>query len=88
MSFIQKLFLAFLSEGAAKSMEAESRQGMHTCPCGYARSKWDLGGNPLGRRGEPAPALEMPKLRQVRLARGFTRTANATQTSGVNRFDS
>jgi hypothetical protein len=50
MSFIQKLFMAFLSDDAAKSMEAESRAWMYICPCGHARSTWELGGIRWSRR--------------------------------------
>ena len=63
MGFIQKLLLAVLP-GAAKSMEAESREWMHTCPCGHSRSTWDLGGIRWGAAGNPRRLLKCPKCGQ------------------------
>ena len=60
MSFIQKLLISVLPEASAKSMEAESREWMHTCPCGHARSAWDLGGIRWGAAGKPRRLLKCP----------------------------
>ncbi|MEY2490190.1 MAG: hypothetical protein QOC70_2132 [Verrucomicrobiota bacterium] len=43
MGFIQKVLLAVLPDTAAKSRKADSREWMCTCPCGHARSVWELG---------------------------------------------
>lgn len=58
MSFIQKLLISVLPEASAKSMEAESREWMHTCPCGHASSVWDLGGIRWGAAGNPRRLLK------------------------------
>ena len=60
MSFIRKLLLAVLPEASAKSMEAESREWMCTCPCGHASSVWDLGGIRWGAAGKPRRLLQCP----------------------------
>jgi len=43
-SFIQRLVTCLVPRGWAESMEADSRAWMVRCPCGSARSVWDLGG--------------------------------------------
>ena len=60
MSFIQRVLMAVLPEASAKSMEAESREWMHTCGCGHARSAWDLGGIRWGASGKPRRLLQCP----------------------------
>ncbi len=60
MSFIQRVLLAVLPETSAKSMEAESREWMHICSCGHARSAWDLGGIRWGASGKPRRLLHCP----------------------------
>ena len=44
MSSIQKFFAAVLPRSSAESMTADSRSWMVRCPCGFARSVWELGG--------------------------------------------
>jgi hypothetical protein len=65
MSFIQKLFRAFLSEASAKSMEAESREWMCTCPCGHSRSVWEMGGVRWKAAGNPRRLLKCPACGQT-----------------------
>lgn len=60
MSFIQKLLTSVLPEASAKSMEAESREWMQTCPCGHARSVWEVGGIRWGAAGNPRRLLNCP----------------------------
>jgi len=61
VAFIQKLLLSVLPDSAAKSMEAESREWMHTCPGGHSRSTWELGGIRWGAEGNPRRLLKCPK---------------------------
>jgi hypothetical protein len=65
MSFIQKLFLAVLPESWAKSMEAESREWMCTCPCGHSRSVWEMGGIRWKAAGNPRRLLKCPSCGQM-----------------------
>lgn len=58
MSSIQKFLLAVLPGAWAKSMEAESREWMCTCPCGHTRSVWDLGGIRWKAAGNPRRRLK------------------------------
>ena len=45
MSFIQRVMKSFLSEEAAKDMEAHSRSWYLKCPrCGFEKSIWEMGG--------------------------------------------
>jgi len=44
MSSLQKLFVAVLPKKWAESMEAESRNWIARCPCGFERSFWEAGG--------------------------------------------
>lgn len=44
MSRIQRIITALVPRSWAASMEAESREWMMQCPCGYERSLWDAGG--------------------------------------------
>lgn len=60
MSSIQKFLLTILPDAWAKSMEAESREWMHICPCGHARSSWELGGVRWGAAGKPRRLLMCP----------------------------
>ena len=60
MSLIQRVLMWVLPEASAKSMEAESREWMHTCPCGHARSAWELGGIRWGASGNPRRLLPCP----------------------------
>jgi hypothetical protein len=62
MSSIQKFMLAVLPDSWAKSMEAESREWIYTGSCGHTCSVWDMGGNSLENRGQPAPPHEVPGL--------------------------
>ena len=42
MSFIQRVLMAVLPEASAKSMEAESREWMHTCSAGMPARRGTL----------------------------------------------
>lgn len=53
MSLFQRLFKAILPPRWAESMEAHSRSWMVRCPCGFARSVWELGGIRWKAAGEP-----------------------------------
>lgn len=44
MSIWQRLFARRGSDGRMSAVEAESRQWMVKCPCGFEQSIWDLGG--------------------------------------------
>jgi len=44
MSLIQKFFKAIFPASWASSMEADSREWMIRCGCGFERSVWDTGG--------------------------------------------
>ncbi len=43
MSLIQRIVTALVPRSLAASMEAESREWMMRCPCGYEQSLWDAG---------------------------------------------
>jgi len=60
MSLIQRVMMAVLPEASAKSMEAESREWMHICQCGHARSAWELGGIRWGASGKPRRLVSCP----------------------------
>lgn len=53
MSSSQKFFMAILPARWAKSMEAESRNWMIRCSCGFERSVWESGGIRWKARGTP-----------------------------------
>ncbi len=44
MSIWHRLFGSLFSETRMRDMEAESRNWMVKCPCGFERSIWELGG--------------------------------------------
>lgn len=44
MSFIQRIVKTILPRNWGESIETESREWMISCPCGYSRSIWDIGG--------------------------------------------
>lgn len=44
MTWLQRLLTAVLPRAWGAAIEAESRQWMLRCPCGHARSLWELGG--------------------------------------------
>lgn len=64
MSFFQKLFTAILPRKWSASMEAESRQWMVRCSCGYAKSIWDWGGIRWKAAGNPRRYLKCPECGQ------------------------
>ncbi|MBN2146550.1 MAG: hypothetical protein JW726_04140 [Anaerolineales bacterium] len=53
MSLIQKIFTTLLPRSLAEKMEVESREWIAECPCGAARSIWELGGIRWGAAGNP-----------------------------------
>ena len=65
MSSIQKLLLAVLPGSWAKSMEAESREWVFTCPCGHTRSVWDLGGVRWKAAGNPRQLMKCPSCGKI-----------------------
>lgn len=44
MSTVQRFFTAIFPRSWAESMQADSRQWMVRCKCGFAQSVWDWGG--------------------------------------------
>jgi uncharacterized Zn finger protein len=57
MSIWQKLFASRGSDRRMGDVEAESRQWMVQCPCGFERSVWDLGGVRYGARSRGKKVL-------------------------------
>jgi hypothetical protein len=64
MSLVQTLVTTFLPRRWSASIEAESRQWMAHCPCGHARSIWDLGGIRWKAAGHPRRLLNCPECGQ------------------------
>ena len=60
MSAIQKFITAILPRRWAQAMEAESRAWVARCPCGHARSVWELGGIRCKAAGRPQWLLKCP----------------------------
>ena len=52
-SGVQRFFRFILPRKAAAQMEKESREWMIRCPCGHARSVWELGGVRYKAKGNP-----------------------------------
>ena len=53
MSSYHRFFAAILPPRWMNAMEADSRLWMVRCPCGFARSVWDLGGIRYKAVGNP-----------------------------------
>ena len=66
MSFIQKLLVRLFPRSWAESMEAESREWMVRCACGFGQSIWELGGIRWKARGNKRLLRRCPKCGQVR----------------------
>ena len=64
MSLIQRIVVAVLPRRWAESMEADSRSWMARCPCGFARSIWELGGIRWKAAGQPRNYLSCPQCGQ------------------------
>jgi DNA-directed RNA polymerase subunit RPC12/RpoP len=64
MSFFQRLFKAILPAEWARAMEADSRSWMVRCPCGFARSVWEMGGIRWKAAGEPRVYRKCPECGQ------------------------
>ncbi len=64
MTRLQKFFSKILPVAWAKNMEAESRQWMVRCPCGYEKSVWELGGIRWKARGNPHQLRQCPQCGQ------------------------
>ena len=65
LSFLQRFFIAIFPRSWAESMEAHSRAWMVRCPCGYARSIWELGGiRWKAAGGNPRTYLRCPQCGQ------------------------
>ena len=52
MSLIQRCAKLMLPKKWSESLEAESREWMISCPCGFSRSIWDIGGIRWKAKGE------------------------------------
>ena len=61
MSLIQKFFTAIFPTKWAQAMEADSRTWMVRCPCGFARSVWELGGIRWKARSKQRWFVKCPK---------------------------
>jgi hypothetical protein len=64
MSFVQRLSKTLLPRRLSDSMEAESRQWLVRCSCGYAKSIWDWGGLRWKAAGQPRRYLKCPQCGQ------------------------
>ncbi len=64
-TFIQRFFLAILPRTWAESMVADSRAWKAHCPCGHARSIWDLGGIRWKATGNPKRMIDCPGCGQL-----------------------
>lgn len=65
VSRVQRLFQWLLPRSWSESMEAESRQWLAECPCGQARSIWELGGIRWKAAGQPRKLLRCPQCSQL-----------------------
>jgi hypothetical protein len=63
-TFLQRLFLAILPQSWAESMVADSMAWHAHCPCGHARSIWDLGGIRWKATGNPRKLIRCPECGQ------------------------
>ena len=61
MSFFQKVFTVIFPTKWAQAMEADSRSWMVRCPCGLARSVWELGGIRWKASGKQHWFVKCPK---------------------------
>jgi hypothetical protein len=61
MSLIQKFFMAVFPASWARSMEADSREWMIRCRCGFERSIWEIGGIRWKARGTSRNYMRCPK---------------------------
>ena len=64
MSLIQRIVVAVLPRRWAESMEADSSSWMARCPCGFARSIWEIGGIRWKAAGQPRQYLSCPQCGQ------------------------
>ena len=64
MSSFQRFLTAVLPRRWAESMEAHSRSWVVRCPCGVARSVWELGGIRWKAAGRPYKYLSCPQCRR------------------------
>lgn len=65
MSGIRGFILRVVPRSMAASMEAESREWMLRCACGFERSIWDLGGLRWKASGNPKRRARCPQCGQV-----------------------
>ena len=64
MTGLQKFFTKILPAAWAKDMQAESRQWMVRCTCGYEQSVWELGGIRWKAKGNPKQLRRCPQCGQ------------------------
>jgi hypothetical protein len=64
MTVIQKI-LTRLFPAQAAAIQAQSKRWMVTCPCGFARSVWAMGGVRYKAKGEPRKRAHCPACGQV-----------------------
>lgn len=60
MGALRSLILAVVPATWAASMERDSRCWKLVCPCGHARSVWEVGGIRWKASGEPRKLLRCP----------------------------
>lgn len=60
MSLSQRFFKAVFPKSWGVDMEAQSRLWMVRCPCGYAKSMWELGGIRWKAAGQPRMLKKCP----------------------------
>jgi hypothetical protein len=61
MTFIQRFFLACCPKAWRPKMIADSQSWHVVCPCGQARSIWDIGGIRCCAAGNPRKLMRCPK---------------------------
>jgi hypothetical protein len=66
MNRLQKSVVAILPKKRAAAMEAESRDWIARCACGFERSIWELGGIRWKAAGNPRRLLSCPQCSRSR----------------------
>jgi transposase-like protein len=61
MSVVQKFILAICPKSWRAKMIADSQAWHAVCPCGSARSIWEMGGIRSGAAGNPQRWMKCPK---------------------------
>ena len=76
MSTIQKIITSLVPASWARSMEAESRDWMARCTCGFERSIWEIGGIRWKAAGSPRRRLQCPQCGQSTWHTVYRKTAD------------